>query len=256
MLLIISISCMNNQQKENNESNEDVITYSKDKSEFDASMKPSAADVPESKYHFKALPYNFDAFEPVIDTKTMKLHYDKHHKGYYKKFINAIKQTDDYGKDIVEILSQISNYSSAVRNNAGGYYNHWLFWHSLSPEIGQNPSDNLKNALEESFGSWDAFQESFNTAATSQFGSGWAWLIVDRDGKLGVINTPNQDNPLMDVVKRKGIPILALDVWEHAYYIRYQNKRTTYIKNYWKIIDWSKVDKRYHDAINKKVFKP
>lgn len=258
LILITSLfsSCMNSQQNENSDSDKAVITYSKDKSESDASLKPSVEDVPESSYDFDLLPYDFNALEPVIDTKTMKLHYDKHHKGYYKKFLKAIKLTGDYGTDIIEIFSQISNYSSGVRNNAGGYYNHWLFWHSLSPEKNQEPSGKIKMAIEESFGSLNSFQESFNQAASKQFGSGWAWLIVTESGKLMVTNTSNQDNPLMDLVDQNGYPILALDVWEHAYYVKYQNKRTSYIENFWKIIDWAKVNERYQDAINQKAFIP
>ncbi|MGM0613628.1 MAG: superoxide dismutase [Bacteroidota bacterium] len=220
-------------------------------------MTSTADDVPDSDYAFGSLPYQFDDLEPYIDHKTMRLHYGKHHKGYYKKFLNAIKNSDAQGKSIIEILKNVSQYSNGVRNNGGGYYNHWLFWHSLTPETGQQPGEELSSAIEKAFGSFEEFKETFSNAAASQFGSGWAWLIVDDEGNLLVTSTSNQDNPIMDVVETNGMPILALDVWEHAYYLKYNNKRTKYIENFWKLVDWENVDQRYKEAVNQEeIFTP
>lgn len=254
--LAIALAACN--QKPTNENGEavDPITYSKDKSASDESMKGTADDVPQSQYAFGDLPYDYDALEPVIDHKTMKLHYDKHHKGYYKKFLNAIEDTEASGKEVTEIFSQVSKYPVGVRNNGGGYYNHWLFWNSISPEMEQQPNAKLMQALQKSFGSYNDFMLEFTEAAASQFGSGWAWLIVKEDGSLAVTNTSNQDNPLMDVAEMQGMPILALDVWEHAYYVKYNNKRTKYIENFWKIVDWEKVNMRYQNALKGEVFMP
>lgn len=253
-LAVGMISCMQNNSDQSEDENE-AITYTKDKSASDASMTSSVDDVPKSDYAFGPLPYAFDALEPVIDTKTMKLHYDKHHKGYYKKFLKAISETDAEGKDIVDILSQVSMYSMGVRNNGGGYYNHWLYWNSLSPDD-KTVSDVFKKAIGKDFGSMEAFKEAFSSEAATQFGSGWAWLIVKFDGSLAVSSTPNQDNPLMDIADINGIPILALDVWEHAYYVKYNNKRTQYIESFWKIIDWESVSDRYAKALNQDIFIP
>ena len=196
------------------------------------------------------LPYAFDALEPHIDARTMEIHHDKHHAGYTKKLNAAIKGTPLENKTIEEILSNVSSHSTAVRNNGGGYYNHSLFWEVMSPAGGGEPSSrlNIAKAIDRDFGSFAKFKEKFSSAATGQFGSGWAWLCVDSDDKLFVCSTPNQDNPLMDVVKEDGVPILGVDVWEHAYYLNYQNRRGDYIDSFFNVINWPEVSKRYNDA--------
>ena len=256
-VVAIGFSSCNQQPRNDKKKKSEAITYEKDQKRSDESMKSTAVDVPESAYAFSKLPYQFDDLEPFIGYKTMRLHYGKHHKGYYKKFLNAIKNTSAEGKSIVDILQNVSEYSMGVRNNGGGYYNHWLFWHSLTPKTGQEPGGDLSNAINKAFGSYQDFKETFNSAAASQFGSGWAWLIVDNDGNLVVTSTPNHDNPLMDVTETNGMPLLALDVWEHAYYLKYNNRRTEYIENFWKIVDWEKVEQRYIKAVNQQeIFTP
>lgn len=192
------------------------------------------------------LPYANDALEPHFDARTMEIHHGKHHAGYTSKLNDAIAGTDLEGKSIEEIISNVSG-NAAVRNNGGGFYNHSLFWSILSPNGGGNPSGELASAIDEAFGSFDALKEAFNQAAATRFGSGWAWLSV-AGGKLVVSSTPNQDNPLMDVAEVKGTPILGLDVWEHAYYLNYQNRRPDYISAFWNIINWDEVSKRYAAA--------
>ena len=194
------------------------------------------------------LPYAHDALEPHIDARTMEIHHGKHHAGYTNNLNNAIEGTDLAGKSVEEILANVSSYSAGVRNNGGGYYNHSLFWKSMSPSGGGEPSGNLAKAINDSFGSFDEFKNQFSKAATTRFGSGWAWLCVMPDGKLGACSTPNQDNPLMDVVECPGNPILGLDVWEHAYYLKYQNRRPDYISAFFNVIDWEEVSKRYAAA--------
>jgi len=190
------------------------------------------------------LPYAFDALEPHIDARTMEIHHDRHHAGYTNNLNNAIAGTDLEGKSIEEILANVSG-NGAVRNNGGGYYNHNLFWTVMSPNGGGAPSGDLASAIDAKFGSLDAFKDEFSKAAATRFGSGWAWLIVDGAGNLAVTSTPNQDNPLMDVAEVKGKPILGLDVWEHAYYLNYQNKRPDYIKAFWNVVNWDEVAARY-----------
>lgn len=193
------------------------------------------------------LPYEKSALEPHIDAQTMEIHHDRHHKGYTDKLNDAIKGTDMEGKSIEEILKHVSKSSTAVRNNGGGYYNHSLFWKMMSPDGGGKPSGKLAEAIDSSFGSFDKFKEEFSSAAGGRFGSGWAWLIV-KDGKLQITSTPNQDNPIMDIAETKGTPILGLDVWEHAYYLKYQNKRPDYISAFFNVINWDEVSKRYEAA--------
>lgn len=190
------------------------------------------------------LPYSFDALEPHIDAKTMEIHHDKHHAGYTSKLNDAIKGTDAENKDIVEIIKNVDKYSTAVRNNGGGYYNHNLFWSIMSPDGGGKPEGDLANAINETFGSFDKFKEEFANAAATRFGSGWAWLIVS-NGKLAITSTANQDNPLMPVSEKRGTAILGLDVWEHAYYLNYQNKRPDYINAFWNVVNWKQVQKNY-----------
>ena len=190
------------------------------------------------------LPYAFDALEPHIDARTMEIHHDRHHAGYTNNLNNAIAGTDLEGKSIEDILANVAG-NGAVRNNGGGYYNHNLFWAVMSPNGGGAPDGALADAINSAFGSLDAFKEAFSKAAATRFGSGWAWLIVDRSGQLAVTSTPNQDNPLMDVADVKGTPILGLDVWEHAYYLKYQNKRPDYIQAFWNVVNWDEVAARF-----------
>ena len=191
------------------------------------------------------LKYGYDALEPNIDARTMEIHHTKHHGGYTKKLNSAIEGTELENKTIEEILAGISTLPVGVRNNGGGYYNHTLFWEIMGPNGGGTPTGEVARAIDDAFGSFDSFKEKFTTAATGRFGSGWAWLIKDNQGKLHVTDTPNQDNPLMDIAQVKGFPVLGLDVWEHAYYLKYQNRRPEYIEAFWNVIDWDAVNKRY-----------
>ncbi len=193
-----------------------------------------------------ALPYSFDALEPHIDAQTMQIHHDKHHQAYVDNLNKALAGTPGADKTLEELMAGISGYPAAVRNNGGGHYNHSLFWSVLGANGGA-PTGDLATAINESFGSLDALKEKMNTAGATRFGSGWAWLIV-KDGKLDVCSTPNQDNPLMDIAEVKGHPILGIDVWEHAYYLKYQNKRPDYLKAIWNVINWDAVDARYKAA--------
>lgn len=190
------------------------------------------------------LPYANDALEPYIDAKTMEIHHDKHHGGYTKKLNNAIEGTEMEGKTIEELMQSHSD-NEKVRNNGGGYYNHNLFWSVMAPNKGGAPEGELADSIKESFGSFENFKEKFSEAATTQFGSGWAWLCVHNGGKLDVCHSQNQDNPLMPNVGCGGTPILGLDVWEHAYYLNYQNKRPEYIEAWWNVVNWDEVAKRF-----------
>lgn len=198
-------------------------------------------------HKFPELGYAYNALEPYIDAQTMELHYSKHHKGYYNNFMAAAEGTEMLKTPMQEIFTNISKHSATVRNNGGGFYNHSLFWENMTPSKNEIPAK-LKSAIEKNLGSVDAFKESFGKAAKTQFGSGWAWLSVDNKGKLFVSSTANQDNPLMDTEKEKGTPLLCLDVWEHAYYLKYQNKRADYVDNFWNIVNWDVVSKRYSAA--------
>ena len=194
-----------------------------------------------------ALPYAHEALEPHIDTATMQIHHGKHHQAYVDNLNKAIAGTEHENKSIEELVAAAGSISPAVRNNGGGHWNHSFFWESLSPESGNQLSGELASAINETFGSLDALKEKMNTAGTTRFGSGWAWLIL-KDGKLDVTSTPNQDNPLMDVAESKGTPLFGIDVWEHAYYLKYQNKRPDYLKAIWNVVNWSKVGERYSAA--------
>lgn len=200
-----------------------------------------------AKFELPALPYGFDALEPSIDARTMEIHHGKHHAGYVANLNKAVEGTDLEGKSLEELLKDISKYPVAVRNNGGGHYNHSLFWTIMGPNKGGQPSGDLSDAINSAFGSFDEFKNLFATAAATRFGSGWAWLVVTSDG-LKVTSTPNQDNPLMDVADVKGTPILGIDVWEHAYYLNYQNKRPDYISAFWNVINWDEVAKNYSAA--------
>lgn len=192
------------------------------------------------------LPYAADSLEPHIDERTMNIHHDKHHAGYTKKLNAAIEGSDLDGKSIEDILASIDeNADSAVRNNGGGFYNHSLFWKILSKDGGGEPSGDLATAINDAFGSFDAFKDAFSKAAGGQFGSGWAWLCVHDGGRVSVCSTANQDNPLMPVTGCDGTPILGIDVWEHAYYLNYQNRRPDYVSNFFEIINWDQVEKNY-----------
>jgi Fe-Mn family superoxide dismutase len=192
-------------------------------------------------FELPSLKYSYDALEPHIDSKTMEIHHGKHHAGYTNNLNNAIKDSDLEGKSIEEILSNLNLDNSAVRNNGGGFYNHCLFWDILSPSGGGEPAGALSDAISNSFGSFDEFKTLFSKAAATRFGSGWAWLCVHPGGKLEICSTANQDNPLMKGIGCGGTPILALDVWEHAYYLNYQNRRPDYIAGFFNVVDWNSV---------------
>jgi len=194
-----------------------------------------------------ALPYAHDALEPHIDTTTMQIHHGKHHQAYVDNLNKAIAGTPHESKSLEELIRNAGAISTAVRNNGGGHWNHTFFWESLSPKGGGKPSGALASVIDSTFGSFDAFKEKFNNAGMTRFGSGWAWLII-KDGKLEITSTPNQDNPLMDVAEVKGVPLLGVDVWEHAYYLKYQNRRAEYLNAFWNVIDWNKVAQRYEAA--------
>jgi len=199
-------------------------------------------------FQLPTLKYDYKALEPYIDSLTMEIHHTKHHGAYTNNLNMAIEGTTLSGLPIEEILKETSKHSPAVRNNGGGYYNHNLFWELMSPNGGGEPSGELLKHIQKTFGSFGEFKEKFSTAATTRFGSGWAWLILD-NGELKVFSTPNQDNPLMDVSEIKGFPLLGLDVWEHAYYLKYQNRRPEYIQNFWNVIDWKTVEKRFESKL-------
>ncbi|MBT8191698.1 MAG: superoxide dismutase [Bacteroidia bacterium] len=194
------------------------------------------------------LPYAHDALEPHIDSRTMEIHHGKHHAGYTNKLNAAIEGTDLDGKDILDILSNMDMDNTAVRNNGGGFYNHDLFWKVMSPNGGGEPSGDLAEAINEAFGSFEEFKSAFSAAAGTRFGSGWAWLCVKEGGKLDVCSSANQDNPLMPGIGCGGTPILGLDVWEHAYYLNYQNRRPDYVKAFFNVINWDEVSRNYNAA--------
>lgn len=199
-------------------------------------------------FELSALPYASDALEPHIDKETMEIHHGKHHQAYVTNLNKATEGSDAANLSLDALCKDISKYSAAVRNNGGGHFNHSLFWNILSPNGGGNPSGALADAINEAFGSFDALKEKLQQAGATRFGSGWAWLIVDGSGKLQVTSTPNQDNPLMDVAEVQGTPILGIDVWEHAYYLKYQNKRPDYLQAIFNVIDWGKVAERFEEA--------
>ncbi|MCE1202711.1 MAG: superoxide dismutase [Bacteroidia bacterium] len=198
---------------------------------------------------FPSLSYAYDALEPHIDAMTMEIHHTRHHKAYFDNLQAAAKDTPIAETDFMEVLANISKYPVAVRNNGGGHYNHELFWSIMSPNGGGQPGGALAEAIVRDFGSFDNMREQFNNAAKTRFGSGWAWLSVKSDKSLCVCSSPNQDNPLMDVSDCKGMPILGLDVWEHAYYLKYQNRRPDYISAFWNVINWAQVEKNYLNCL-------
>ncbi|MEM7361495.1 MAG: superoxide dismutase [Bacteroidota bacterium] len=200
------------------------------------------------------LSYRYDALQPWVDAQTMEIHYTKHHQGYVDKLNKALQSAgvQDYSSDLSHFLRRVGSYDNmAIRNNLGGHANHTLFWDILSPAGEGQPSGDFEKIIDEAFGSMEDFQEVFTKQALTQFGSGWAWLVVDDEGKLFVTQTPNQDNPLMDLVdkEKQGIPILGLDVWEHAYYLKYQNRRADYVDAFWQVVNWECVARRYQEAL-------
>jgi Fe-Mn family superoxide dismutase len=201
-----------------------------------------------STKEFPALPYSYDALEPHIDARTMEIHYDRHHRAYFNNYVAAIKGTAYENMPIGKVFEEISKAGDAVKNNGGGYYNHVFFWKVLG-KSSSAPSPELSAAINKAFGSFDKFKETFSNAAKSRFGSGWAWLVVSADKSLAVGSTPNQDNPLMDSSPLKGKPILTIDVWEHAYYLKYQNKRADYVEAFWNVVNWEEVNRLYKEAV-------
>ncbi len=198
-------------------------------------------------FEIPKLPYEYASLEPHIDAKTMEIHHGKHHQAYVTNLNNAVKGTAAENMSLMEILGSISKLTPAIRNNGGGHYNHSLFWTIMGPNAGGEPTGALNDAIIATFGSLAAFKEQFASAGATRFGSGWAWLIV-HDNKLVITSTPNQDNPLMDIAEVKGTPILALDVWEHAYYLHYQNRRPDYIGAFWNVVNWTKVSELFAEA--------
>ena len=193
------------------------------------------------------LPYAYDALEPHIDTLTMQIHHDKHHQAYVDNLNKAVAGSDNETLSLEELVKKAGSISPAVRNNGGGHWNHTFFWESLSANAGGTPTGVVGDAINKAFGSFDAFKEKFNQAGITRFGSGWAWLGVS-NGELTISSTPNQDNPLMDVAESKSQPILGVDVWEHAYYLKYQNKRADYLTAFWNVVNWKKIEERFNSA--------
>jgi Fe-Mn family superoxide dismutase len=220
---------------------------------FLTKMMPSQTNINVSEFVQQPLPYSYTALEPFIDAMTMEIHYTKHAATYAKNLADACvaEKIDTAATSLTSLLKSVSKYSNKMRNNAGGHYNHELFWQIMKPSPSTAPTGPLGDAINKTFGSFADFQKAFGEAAKTRFGSGWAWLLVKSDGSLAVSSTPNQDNPLMDVAEIQGSPLLGLDVWEHAYYLKYQNKRPDYINAWWNIVNWELVQKRYAEAISK-----
>lgn len=206
----------------------------------------------QAPYALPTLSYEFKALEPYIDSATMNIHYSRHHAAYINNLNLALQGNESAGMPLVDLLKNVSKYPASVRNNGGGHYNHSLFWSILSPAKNTQPGKDLKEAIQAAFGGLDSLKALMNKAAMGRFGSGWAWLYINPAGKLAVSSTANQDNPLMDVVNEQGVPILGIDVWEHAYYLKYQNKRGDYLAAIWNVINWDEVSRRYHEVIPKK----
>lgn len=230
---------------------EEVVAVPEKTEEAPAVGNPEDVRADEGSFQVATLPYAYDALTPHVDAKTMEVHYSKHYLGYTNKLNTAIKGTEWEKKTIEEILMNLDPKNKDVRNNGGGYYNHTLFWEIMAPNAGGTPKGALAEAINKDFGSFENFKNQFSDAAGKQFGSGWAWLVVDKTGKLMVGSTANQDNPLMPGMEISGMPILGLDVWEHAYYLNYQNKRPEYIDAFYNVINWDAVAKKYEAAIAK-----
>jgi len=197
------------------------------------------------------LPYAFNALEPHVDARTMEIHHDKHHAGYVNNLNAAVQGTEHEGKSLEDLLVNISKLPAAIRNNGGGHWNHSIFWEIMSPNGGGEPTGDVASKITKNFGSFEDMKKEFAQAAATRFGSGWAWLCVDANDDLFITSTPNQDNPLMDVADKKGQPILGIDVWEHAYYLNYQNRRPDYVTAFWNVVHWEEVGKRYKSAARK-----
>jgi superoxide dismutase, Fe-Mn family len=219
------------------------------KNQTNINFKKETIMNPTNKFELQSLPYSYDALEPFIDKLTVEIHYSKHHKAYYDNFINAIKGSEMESMDIKDIFRNISKYPMAVRNNSGGYFNHTFYWENMKAHGGGLPTGKLSEAIVKSFNSFEEFKKQFSDAGKARFGSGWAWLCLDDKSNLFICSTPNQDNPLMDLAEKKGIPLLTIDVWEHAYYLKYQNKRPDYIDAFWNVVNWEEVAKRYENAL-------
>jgi len=245
LVALAMLSCQQPAQEKNSQTNDSQTNDS----QINLSKVKEVMKAQNGKHELGALPYDYNALEPYVDQATMEIHHTKHHQAYVNNLNNAIAGTEMETMSLEEIFVNMSKYPMAVRNNGGGHWNHTLFWHIMGPDSSEKPGGNLLAAIEKRFGSYEKFQEEFNQAAITRFGSGWAWLIVDANGELQVTNTPNQNNPLMDVADKKGIPVLGIDVWEHAYYLKYQNRRPEYVGNFWKVINWTEVEKRYNDLV-------
>lgn len=193
------------------------------------------------------LNYELSALAPAIGGDTMDFHYNKHHKAYTDNF-NGLYEKESAGLSLMEVMANVSRYSDGFKNNLGGYFNHNMFWNLLTPNSTKSPIGELALAINDNFGSFDAFREQFNASAMGRFGSGWAWLSLNSEGKLFISSTPNQNNPLMDVTAQKGVPVLTIDVWEHAYYLNYQNRRADYVKNFWDVVNWDEAERRFQEA--------
>ncbi|MFN0050425.1 MAG: superoxide dismutase [Cytophagales bacterium] len=200
-------------------------------------------------FSLDALPYKFDALEPFFDKMTMEIHYSKHHQAYVNNLNKAVEGTDLVGNSVENILKNVSQAPVVVRNNAGGHYNHTFFWNILSPNTATKRTEKLATAIDKKFNSFDLFKVEFTKVAMNRFGSGWAWLVLNESKELQIYSSPNQDNPLMDISEVKGAPLMALDVWEHAYYLKYQNKRADYVAAFWNVVNWEEVSKKYENAV-------
>jgi len=249
-LIVIAafISCNNNQQTENTNTDSLQVT-SEPKVEMG---NPNDVKADSGTFQMIPLPYAYNALEPYIDAQTMEIHFSKHHLAYTNNLNKAIAGTEMAKMTIEEIFAKLDPENKPVRNNAGGYYNHNFFWEIMGPNKGGEPNGTLAEAIVKDFGSFNEFKTKFSEAATKQFGSGWAWLVVDKKGKLSVISTANQDNPLMTKLGIAGTPVLCIDVWEHAYYLKYQNKRKDYIDAFFNVINWDKVTEKYEASMIKK----
>lgn len=216
------------------------------------SFKSSLLAQNESIHKFAPLPYAYDALEPFIDKMTMEIHYDKHHRAYYNNFMAAIKDSELEKTPMESIFQLMTSFSATIRNNGGGYWNHEMFWKCMKPNGGGEPTGKLAEMIKNTFGSFEEFKKQFAEAGTKRFGSGWVWLVSGTDGKLFISSTANQDNPLMNTETMRGIPILCLDVWEHAYYLKYQNKRADYISSFWNLVNWEYVQNEYAKSLSGK----
>ncbi|GAA0763136.1 superoxide dismutase [Psychroflexus lacisalsi] len=243
-MIVLAFATMSCNQKSDQKEDSAKETVMSSDGASKADKKTESIDA-EATFTLPDLPYTYDALAPYIDELTMRTHHGKHFQGYTNKLNKAIENTEFKESSITEILKSVDPNSSATRNNGGGYYNHKLFFESLSPEPKLKPGGELMDAIETDFGSYDAFIDEFSKTAGSVFGSGWAWLIKDENGKLAIVGTANQDNPLMSFAEKQGFPLMGIDVWEHAYYLNYQNKRGDYIEAFFSVLDWEYVENRY-----------